>query len=52
MLIAAYLGLVCLQSCMRVYLLMHRERERERETVLELAAEKGHRGVTEALLGC
>ena len=56
MLIAAYLGLVCLQSCMRVYMLMHREREREREresgTVLHLAAEKGHRGATEALVGC
>ena len=54
MLIAAYLGLVCLQSCMRVYMLMHRERERESKsgTVLQLTAEKGHRGVTEALLGC
>ena len=32
------------------------EREREREsksgTVLPLAAEEGHRGVTEALFGC
>ena len=52
MLIAAYLGLVCLQSCIRVYMLMHRERARESGTVLRLAAEKGHRGVTEALLGC
>jgi hypothetical protein len=44
MLIAAFLGLVCLQSCMRVYMLMHRERERERErergTVLRWATEK------------
>jgi len=50
MLIAAYLGLVCLQSCIRVYMLMHTEREREREresereTVLELAGEKGRDG--------
>ena len=50
MLIALYLGLVCLQSCVRVYMLMHTERERE--TMLESAAEHGHRGVTEALLGC
>jgi hypothetical protein len=31
MLIAAYVGLVCLQSCMRVDVLMHRDRERERD---------------------
>jgi hypothetical protein len=37
---------------MHVYMLMHRKRERESGTVLRLAAEKGHRGVTEALLGC
>jgi hypothetical protein len=34
--------------------MMFRKRERERESgaVLQLAAEKGQRGVTEALLGC
>jgi hypothetical protein len=52
MLIAAYLGLVCLQSCMRVYMLMYINIYRESGTVLQLAAEKGHRGVTKALLGC
>ncbi len=52
MLIVAYLGLACLQSCMLVYMLMFRKRERESGTVLQLAAEKGHRGVTEALVGC
>ena len=52
MLIAAYLGLVCLQSCMRVYMLMRRERERERERAGQFAAEKGHLGVSEALLSC
>jgi hypothetical protein len=38
MLITAYLGLVCLQSCMRVYMLMQRERERERERERDGAA--------------
>jgi hypothetical protein len=52
MLIAAYLGLVCLQSCMRVYTMMFRKRKRESGAVLQLAAEKGQRSVTEALLGC
>jgi hypothetical protein len=37
---------------MRVYMLMYIYREKESVTVLQLAAEKGHRGVTEALLGC
>jgi len=49
--IAAYLGLVCLQSCRRVYMLIHIKRERGSGTVLRLATEKGQRGVTEALLG-
>jgi hypothetical protein len=52
MLIAAYLGLACLQSCMLVYMLMFRKRERESGTMLQLAAKKGHRAVKEALLGC
>jgi hypothetical protein len=38
MLIAAYLVLVCLQSCVRVCMLMHRERERERERERDGAA--------------
>ena len=53
-LVATCLGLVCRQSSMLVGMLMELERERERAcgTVLQLVVDQGHKGVTEALLGC